>query len=263
MYNAIIVDDEPRAVDALKENVDWKKCGIRKVYSAYNMVSAIKIIQESQVEILICDIEMPNGSGIQLLEWLTAHQIKMNCIFVTCHQEYNIMRKAIQLKCYDYILKPIDYDEFMELLHEMITKMENKTEVPGQGEDVVQWGESLEQEVLDKDRHVSRNPELEVKQYVREHMADNIMIADIAAYLHFSPQYLMRVFKNETGMSILEYIVYVRIEAAKKVLKGTRLPIKEVAYMVGYEDCVYFTKVFHKAVGTTPSQYRKMQQGRV
>ena len=245
MYNAIIVDDEPRAVQALVENIDWKACGIFKVYTASNISSAKKVIAESKVEILICDIEMPNGYGTQLLEWIRENNISMNCIFVTCHQEYSIMRKAIQLKCYDYVLKPIDYDDFSRLLMDMVEKMENN------------WGDVLPSDVLKKEKENARNIEMEVKRYVKEHLSDNILISDIANHLHFNPNYLMRAFKSETGLSILEYIVRARMEAAKKILKGTRLPVKDVAYMVGYMDGVYFTKVFHKETGMTPSQYRK------
>ena len=256
MYNAIIVDDEPRAVDALKENIDWKNCGIRKVYTAKNMASAIQTIENAQIEIMICDIEMPNGDGTQLLEWLRENQVNVNCIFMTCHQEYSIMRKAIQLKCYDYVLKPIDYEEFTQLLMEMVRKME-QWEMMDSTEKPANWGELMDSGIVQKNQESTRNIEMEVKRYVREHMADNIVISDIAKELHFNPNYLMRVFKNKTDMSILEYIVKARMEAAKKILKGTRLPVREVAYMVGYTDCVYFTKVFHKETGITPTQFRK------
>ncbi len=256
MYNAIIVDDEPRVVRALEENIDWKRCGIRRVYTAKNMSAAIETIREAKIEILICDIEMPNGYGTQLLEWLRENQMNVSCIFVTCHQEYSIMRKAIQLKCYDYILKPINYDEFTQLLMEMVQKME-QWEAQDRKEQPGNWGELMDSGALVKNQESTRNIEMEVKRYVREHMADNIVIADIADALHFNPNYLMRAFKNETGMSILEYIVRARMEAAKKILKGTRLPVREVAYMVGYTDCVYFTKVFHKEMGVTPTQFRK------
>ena len=103
-----------------------------------------------------------------------------------------------------------------------------------------------------------RNIELEVKRYVREHMMDNITIPDIAACLHFNPQYLMRAFKAKTGMSILEYMTFARMEQARQLLKTTNLPVKEIACMVGYEDCVYFTKLFRKETGTAPSKYRKL-----
>lgn len=256
MYNAIIVDDEPRAIDALKENIDWKSCGIRKVYTASNMASAIQTIQKAQIEIMICDIEMPNGDGTQLLEWLRENQMNVNCIFMTCHQEYSIMRKAIQLKCYDYVLKPIIYEEFSQLLLEMVHKME-QWEMMDRKEKPANWGELMDSNILQKNQESTRNIEMEVKRYIKEHMADNISISDIAENLHFNPNYLMRVFKNKTEMSILEYIVKVRMEAAKKILKGTRLPVREISYMVGYTDCVYFTKVFHKEIGVTPTQFRK------
>lgn len=163
------------------------------------------------------------------------------------------MRRAIQLKCYDYVLKPIHYEEFSRLLTEMVEKMERwEAEKGEQGN----WGELMEADILKKNQEHTRNIELEVKQYIKEHLADNMMISDIAGALHFNPNYLMRVFKNKTGMSILEYMARARIEAAKKILKGTQLPVKEVAYMVGYEDSVYFTKVFRKETGMTPSKFR-------
>lgn len=193
MYNAIIVDDEPRAVWALEENIDWRKCGIRRVYTASNIKNAIKMIQETKIEVLICDIEMPNGYGTSLLEWLRDQRINMSCIFVTCHQEYDIMRKAIQLQCYDYILKPIDYDAFTQLLMEMVEKMEsweNESRKSGHGH----WGEWIAGDIIQKNEESTRNIELEVKRYIKEHLADNILSADIAQALHFNPNYLMRAF---------------------------------------------------------------------
>ncbi|MBS5520864.1 MAG: AraC family transcriptional regulator [Clostridiales bacterium] len=256
MYNAIIVDDEPRAVAALKENIPWKRCGIRKVYEASNIAAAMKTIQEAQIEVLICDIEMPNGYGTSLLKWLRENRFNLSCIFVTCHQEYHLMRQALQLQCYDYILKPIDYEEFTELLSEMVEKMERQEAGERSGKE--HFGTLMNTDILKKDEQSLRHIDLEVKRYVREHLSEDMSVAEIAGCLHFHPNYLMRVFKNETGMSILEYIVTARMEAARKLLKGTRLPVKDVADMVGYGDCAYFTRIFHRETGMTPSLFRKL-----
>lgn len=256
MYNAIIVDDEPRAVAALLENIPWKKCGIRKVYTAGDMTAAIKSIQESRIEVLICDIEMPNGYGTALLEWLRGHSFNLSCIFVTCHQEYHLMRRALQLQCYDYVLKPIDYEEFAGLLSEMVEKMERLTDSGSAREGG--YGTLGREALLTKESWGPRHIDLEVKRYVREHLSEDMSVADIAGCLHFHPNYLMRAFKNETGMSILEYVVAARMEAARKLLKGTRLPVKDVADMVGYGDCAYFTRIFHRETGMTPSKFRKL-----
>jgi two-component system response regulator YesN len=89
-----------------------------------------------------------------------------------------------------------------------------------------------------------RDVEMEVKKYIREHMLEDINISDIAEELHFNPQYLMRSFKSKTGYSIMEYITKARMDTSRKILKETKLPIKEVAQMIGYGDYAYFTRVF-------------------
>jgi two-component system response regulator YesN len=102
-----------------------------------------------------------------------------------------------------------------------------------------------------------RNVELEVKKYIREHMTEDITVKDIAAQLHFNPQHLMRAFKTKTGSCVMEYVTKTRMETAKKILSDTKLPIKEVAHMTGYVDYAYFTRVFHKKYGISPTEYRK------
>lgn len=260
MYNVLLVDDEPRTIDALEKNVDWRSCGIRKLFRSMSMQEAIRVVEEHKPEIMICDIEMPSGSGLQLLEWLQEQKKPINCIFVTCHPEFDYMRKAIQLKCYDYILKPINYEEFSRVLTELVRRMEAAEN--GQDADrAVNWGGMTDMDIRERGRaDRERNVELEVKKYIQEHMVDNITVTSIAEELHFNPQYLMRAFKSKTDMSIVEYITKARLDTAKKILKDTPLPIKTVANMVGYDDYAYFTRVFRKETGVSPSQYRSMHQ---
>lgn len=256
MYNVLIVDDEPRTAEALDKNVNWRDCGVRKTFRAESMREAIEIIGKEKIEIMICDIEMPNGSGLQLLEWLNENDKPINCIFVTCHPEFDYMRRAIQLKCYDYILKPINYEDFARVLTELIRKME-AIENGGDEKRAVNWGgitDSEIQELNQNDRE--RDVEKEVKKYISEHMVDDISVTKIAEELHFNPQYLMRAFKKKTEMSIVEYITKVRMDTAKKILQETYLPVKDVAGMVGYSDYAYFNRVFKKETGVSPKHYR-------
>ncbi len=256
MYNAILVDDEPRTIEALEKNVDWRRCGVRRTFRASGMQEAIRVITQEKTDILICDIEMPGGSGLRLLEWLRGQQIKLSCIFVTCHPEFSYMRKAIQLNCYDYILKPIDYEEFERVLTELVAKMEAVD--AGESGSLGEAWTVLNDETMGQEARggKERDVEQEVKKYVREHMVDNIAVADIAEELHFNPQYLMRTFKAKTGMSIMEYIIQARVTTAKRILRETELPVKIVADMTGYADYAYFTRVFRKSTGQSPTEYR-------
>lgn len=254
MYNVLLVDDEPRTINALEKNIDWRKCGVRKVFKARGMAEAIEYVNREKIEIMICDIEMPGGNGIQLLEWFRNNHKQINCIFLTCHPEFDYMRKAIQLRCYDYILKPIHYEEFVRVLSDLIGKMElsdNGIEMTAAKD----WDKN-NPEALWKSSYEKRDVELEIKKYIREHLVDNITVTDIAEAFHFNPQYLMRIFKKKSGMSIVEYITKTRLEMAQKILLETNLPIQEIANMVGYSDYAYFTRVFKKETGCSPRRFR-------
>ena len=270
MFQALIVDDEPRTRTALIEAVDWRKCNVKKVYEASDIREAKLLLEGNKIEILLCDIEMPGGSGQTLVDWARDMKMLLGVIMVTCHPEFSYVRKAIRQGCYDYILKPIDYEEFQRVLHEMTGKMEyyqQNNDFLKNPDGSINWGNLDYMERPDNSREKQyrevrqaaekRNVEQEVKEYVREHLADDLNVTAIAEYMHFNPQYLARAFKSETGRGILEYITSERIEAAKKLLVETNIPVKEIASMVGYQDYAYFTRVFKKETGISPKQYRK------
>lgn len=249
MYHVLIVDDEPRTADALEKNIDWQACGIGRVFRAQSLRAALEVMEQQRVDILISDIEMPNGSGLQLLENLRERGKNISCVFVTCHPEFDYMRKAIQLQCSDYILKPIQYDELSRVLARLIHRIETGAPDSALPAAAVPDGARLA-------FGGEQNVEQAVKDYIREHLIENINVAEIAKTLHFNPQHLMRVFKRKTGLSIVEYMTQFRMDTAKNILRNSGLPIREIAAMVGYTDYAYFTRVFRKEVGLSPTQYR-------
>lgn len=100
----------------------------------------------------------------------------------------------------------------------------------------------------------------EVKRYIREHYAENISLNALANQVFLSPKYLSDLFKKETGENYTKYLVYVRMEHAKKYLLQMDLKIYEVAEMVGYVSPKQFIKVFKKEVGITPGEYRNQPE---
>ena len=80
---------------------------------------------------------------------------------------------------------------------------------------------------------------------------------EIAQQVHLNAQYLMRVFKKEEDISILEFITTERIRLAKELLAGTDYPINKVSDCVGYGNYSYFTKVFKRFTGQSPKAYRQ------
>lgn len=95
-------------------------------------------------------------------------------------------------------------------------------------------------------------------EYIHIHYAEKeFSIQQLADYLYLTPTYLSALFKKSAGKTIGNYLLDVRVEKAKKLMRDPQLKFYHVAEMVGYEDANYFTKVFKKKTGLTPSDYKK------
>ena len=95
------------------------------------------------------------------------------------------------------------------------------------------------------------------KQYIKEHLTEEISVSSIAAALFLSPNYFSRLFKQATGVGCNEYIVRERIEKAKLLLENTNCRTNRIASMAGYKDTNYFYLAFKKQTGMTPTKYRE------
>ena len=97
-----------------------------------------------------------------------------------------------------------------------------------------------------------------IRQYVETHFREpGLSINQMAADLHFTPAYLCQIFKNETGITINTYINMFRVGKAKDLLLRENAKLYEISSCVGYNDPNYFSRLFKKQVGITPSEYRE------
>ena len=95
-----------------------------------------------------------------------------------------------------------------------------------------------------------------IKKYIEEHFREDISREDIAASIYLTPNYLSKIFHEETGMALREYINFCRIEEAKKLLGATSHSVTEIALMVGFENIPYFSTVFKKYCDMTPAAWK-------
>jgi two-component system response regulator YesN len=95
-----------------------------------------------------------------------------------------------------------------------------------------------------------------VLRYIRENYSQPITLDDAARSVFLSPFYLSHSFKDELGITFIEYLTRVRMEGAKKLLSDKSLSMQAIAEAVGYDDASYFSKVFKKNEGVTPNKYR-------
>lgn len=107
----LIVDDQTSVVSGLISGINWGKLQVTKVLKAYNTYEAKAILEKQNVDIMLCDIEMPAEDGLSLYRWVKKRNLNTECIFLTAHADFMYAREAINLGGFDYILQPARYED--------------------------------------------------------------------------------------------------------------------------------------------------------
>lgn len=96
--------------------------------------------------------------------------------------------------------------------------------------------------------------------YINNNYERDISVGDIAKYVFLSPSYFTRAFKEEVGVSPISYLLKIRIDRAKELLKDTACKVSDIALNVGFSNQQRFNEIFKKHTKMTPLQYRKMEE---
>ena len=129
IMDAIVIDDDLSTVEVIVSNVDWDKFHIDKVHKAYNISAAKKIMLENVISIAVCDIEMPMGSGLDLIKWVRENGMDTEFIFLTSHEKFDYARAAIEYKASGYVVKPFNADRMEAELTTAIQKLNERNKI--------------------------------------------------------------------------------------------------------------------------------------
>lgn len=111
------------------------------------------------------------------------------------------------------------------------------------------------------EKELDEQPVRTAQNYIRDHYAEQLTLEEVSSIVELAPNYFSGLFKKVTGDGFAHYLIGVRMDAAKKYLQETRMPISEIAGRVGYNDVKYFTKTFIKLNGVKPTVFRKLYGG--
>ena len=248
VYNILLVDDEELALRGIERGVDWDKVNITQVFKAHGKQTAIRMLESYSIDIVLTDIEMPDGSGIELIRWLKENRPQIVSIFYTCHADFGYAQEAVRLGTLDYLLKPIPYQELEAIIQRAVKVVKEQRK-----------GNKLA-EIFETE---TENPESAVdivKRYISENISMNIQRDELAKMVFLNTDYLSKLFRKQEGVTIGEYIAGKRMMLAAQLLKNTDLSIADIGQRVGITDASYFIKMFRKREGVTPQQYREKSE---
>ena len=111
-------------------------------------------------------------------------------------------------------------------------------------------------------RKLNRHKELidRVGKYIVENVGVEITLNNVAAAMNISPNYLSKIFKEESGVSFSNFLSEKKLEKAEELLVETKLSVAEIVKIVGYSNEAYFTKLFRMKYSDTPGAYRKKKK---
>ena len=236
MITVYIADDELWGTLGLKKLLERSGYEVQVVGTADNGLTAREEIEKLRPDVIFADIRMPGLSGLELLEVLPEISPDSKLVIITGFAEFSYAQTAVQLHAFDLLLKPIKELELERVLKNVMAQSPKKTDEEG-----TESGRMIDSVIAD----------------IRSSYTEDVSLKALAAKYGLSTGRLSMLLKESLSMTFSDYIVSLRMQKARELLKDESKSIEQIAEMVGYNDYFYFTKVFKKSQGISPSKYRK------
>lgn len=234
----LLVDDEIMIREGFKHLFDWEAHDCQVVGEAADGMEALNQIDALLPDIVIMDINIPIMNGLKVIQCSRMKHPEIAFVIVSGYDDFSYCREALRLKITDYILKPVNYEEFGACIDNLKIAL-------------------FRQQLPQEETQAEERPIMAITRYLQEHLDEDVSLSVLAEEFHLSAQYISQLFKSEIGVNFLAYLTNIRMERAKKLLLSTALSIGEISEHLGFGDYRVFTKVFKKSEGVTPSQYRR------
>lgn len=235
----LIVDDEENILVRIEKYIRKNMKCFSEIYTARSGEEALDVIYRFQPELMLLDVQIPVKNGLEVMREARSKGICPKTIILSGYDTFSYAQQALRLGAVDYLLKPCRSTEICQRLAQMVEKQEME-EVPG----------------IHEDRAL--NPAVRTaKRYISEHLTENLSLSDVAEKAGVSTAYLSTLFTQHFGCGFVDYLNKQRIEYASHYMQDGEMKIYEIAYKVGFRDEKYFSRVFKKVMGSSPSEYRR------
>ncbi len=247
-FTFLVAEDEERMRDYLVRKVPELDPRFECVGAASDGEETVELVESRLPSLLLTDIRMPVLGGLELIERIRSTNPDLRVVIISGYSEFEYARRAIELGVDEYLLKPVDTDHLRGTLERILIKLESSAAL-------------VESEYgLEGARPGDEELAKAVSLFLQEHYRQPYSLERLAARFGCKPAYLLRLYSRVTGSTPTRDLIRLRIEKAKRLLLGhAHLEVKQVAAAVGYDDPLYFSRLFKRETGLNPSAFRESQ----
>lgn len=248
----LLIDDEETIRKGAILLMQQLERDIQIVGEAEDGEEGLEKLQLLKPDVALIDIRMPMKNGLELMKEACEQRISPSTkyVIVTAHSEFEYAQTALRYGVCDFLLKPLSVGTLNELFERLSPPAQAAEAVPAS------IGLTRCREFLES-RQIKHELVSQLVHYVGANYMKDIQLGEVAERLNVSPVYASNVFKKVTGTTFISFLQQFRVDLAKALLASGEYKIGEVAYMVGYGNLTYFSRVFKALEGMTPGDYAR------
>jgi len=236
----LIAEDEEKIRNSIENHIRSNTSCFDEIITASNGQMAIDLIIQLRPQIMLLDIQMPVKDGLAVMREATQAGICPRTVILSGHGEFAYAQQALRLGAVDYLLKPCRASEILQRLEDLARQ--EFLESAGAREAQEAQGNAMVRQAI---------------AYMERHYPENISLSIVAEAIGISPNYLSTLFTRTEQGGFVDQLNKIRIDRALNYFQDGGIKTYEVAYKVGFRDEKYFSIVFKKLVGMSPSEYRR------
>jgi two-component system response regulator YesN len=248
MYKVLFVDDEPWVIIDILHSIPWGSLGFEVAGSYEKAPEAREAILALEPHLVFVDINMPVMDGFELIRQCRESGSRAAFVILSAHSDFEFAQMAIRSAVLDYCLKPVNPPALIKLLEELRRRFDRGAAAETGGT----------ADIPESPGYVPQNEQRfrKMLDYIRAGFREKISLRELSERFFFSEHYICHLFKKFTGGTFAAYLLSLRIEAAKRRMETTDLPLRVIAEESGFTEGAYFSRVFKRVCGVSPYEYR-------
>lgn len=250
IIRVVIIDDNRLAVQSILKVTDWKGLGCKVVGTAYDGISGLDLVNREHPDIVVTDIRMPGYDGLNMISQLREMGEETSFIIISGYNEFEYAKRALKLGVSDFLVKPITKEKIEEAITNVIAKL-----IPGRVSETKEQYEAIIDQVRTNMPSYSSLVRSSI-EYIEKNIHKDITLSSVAEHEGVTPNYISRIFKKEIGIGFQNFVTLLKMDRARKLLANPQNKAYEIASMLGYSNYAYFSQVFKKEFGYSPTDER-------